>query len=524
MIEDEHLNGLLAEYGYSPLHFYFMSPTGDDATGEIDNIFKPFKSWEGIHTKIVPGDAVIYRAGTHTDQINCSYPSIHGTEENPVFIIAYPGENPVIDRISEAIKIMNSSHMVVHGMDFRNTETKLGRGILITESNNLAIRNVKSGYSTNGLFAMQDLHDILIEGCVFHNTDFAGTHGVYIGARELPNSNITFNNNLIYNGGMHGFQHNGRITNLVMENNIIHSCNMAAISLVMGVCDSTFRNNLCYNNNQGVVIYNYVSTAADSGILPYDQTNNKIINNTFWTGKYRHATGNMNVEGPEYFPSVHFNDDIRDPYTYEPQLDLKRSFDNNIFRNNIFVTCAGPVFRYDQQDYLDATIIENNVLYRYGDYRYPGPECTLNYGGGYYDNYDFDYFQAFSELIKDNLYGWPGFKDVSLDYATTPDMFDFRLLVDSIAINHGIEIDSPINDLLDMVRDTQPDSGCYEYADISGDITGDNAVNLQDYSGFLKTLGTKQDDADYNKDADYNNDGSITYSDFQTWYGFFIMG
>lgn len=527
MIEDTYLLDWMADKGYSPLHYYFIDVVnGDDSTGVIDDETKPFKTWSGVHTIITAGDAIVYRAGVHTIQIDCSYPSINGTEQNHIIVMAYPGESAIIDRLSEGIKIMGCSHMIFDGLTCRNTETKLGRGVLMTESNNIKLLNLDSGHSTNGLFAMQDLHNIHIENCKFHDTDLVGTHGVYLGARDKPNSNITFINNLIYNSGMTGFQHNGRVTNLVCENNIIHSCNMGAISLIMGVSDSIFRNNLCFNNNQGVVIYNYMSTAPESGILPYDQTNNQFINNTFWTGKYRHATGSQAVVGPEYFPAVTFNDDIKDPITHVPIEEFIRSFDNNVFRNNIFVTCAGPTFRFEQQDFLDTTTIENNVIYRYGDERFAGPDCILNYGGGYYDNYDFDYFQNFSALIQNNVYSWPEFKNVSIDYATTPEKFVFKLMDTSQAINLGLSLGAPTLDLSGNTRIDAPDAGCYEYflELINGDITGDNILDINDYISFLNTMGKQSSEPGYNQEADYDSNGKVTYSDFQTWYGFYIMG
>ena len=525
-INDEYLADFLITRGYNPLHCFFVDAiNGDDKNGVIDNITKPYKTWSGVHSQLEPGDMAVFRNGIHEDQINCSYPSINGTEQNPIIVLAYPGESAIVDRLSEGIKIMGCSHMMFDGLACRNTETKLGRGILMTESNNIKLLNIDSGHSTNGLFAMQDLHNIHIENCKFHDTDSVGTHGVYLGAREKPNSNITFKNNLIYNSGMTGFQHNGRVTNLICENNIIHSCNMGAISLIMGVSDSIFRNNLCFNNNQGVVLYNYVSTASETGILPYDQTNNLFINNTFWTGKYRHASGNSAVVGPEYFPAVTFNDDIKDPKTHEPIEEFIRSFDNNVFRNNIFVTCAGPTFRFEQQDFLDTTVIENNVIYRYGDERYDGKDCVLNYGGGYYDNHDFDYFKNFSELIKNNVYAWPEFKDVSIDYATTPEMFDFKLLDTSPAINFGLSMDAPTLDLIGNDRIDAPDVGCYEYflELINVDITGDNLLNINDYISFLNTMGKQETEQGYNTHADYDNNNKITYSDFKTWYGYYIM-
>ena len=446
--------------GYNPLHYYYVDvENGDDSTGAIDDESKPYKTWDGVHHIVKAGDIIIYRAGIHNVPITFIYPSISGTEENPIIVMAYPGELAIIDRLAAGISVMRSNNLIFDGLTCRNTENNLGRGVAVTESRNVTLVNIDSGHSTSGLFAMRILHNFHVENCVFHDTYPAGTHCVYLGGMYEANRDIIFRGNLMYNCGMNAFQYNGAATNMLFENNILHSSNMAAISLLMGVSDSVFRNNLGFNNSHGVIIYNYITPLGP----PSDQKNNLFINNTFWTGKYNHGTGTV---GPEGAASVHFNDYILDPETREPQLELIRSFDNNVFRNNILVTSAGPTMRFDQEDYLDTTVFENNLVYRYGDYRYDGAEYALNYGGGYYDNYDFDYFENFSELIKNNKYSWSEFKDVSIDYATTPEKFNFDHSYNSPAIDFGISADAPSYDIKGNLRDAHPDAGCYEYTGV----------------------------------------------------------
>ena len=467
---------------YNPLHYYFVDvDNGDDSTGIIDDETKPYKTWDAIHGKVKAGDIIIYRAGIHNIPIVFIYPSISGTEENPIIVMAYPGELAIIDRLAAGINVMSSDNLIFDGLTCKNTGNNLGRGVMVADSSNVKIVNIDSGHSTSGLFAMRILHNLHVENSVFHDTYPNGTHCVYLGGMYEANRDIIFRGNLMYNCGMNAFQYNGAATNMLFENNILHSSNMAAISLLMGVSDSVFRNNLGFNNSHGVIIYNYITPLGP----PSDQKNNLFINNTFWTGKYNHGTGTV---GPEGAASVHFNDYILDPETREPQLELIRSFDNNVFRNNILVTSAGPTMRFDQEDYLDKTVFENNLVYRYGDYRYDGAEYILNYGGTYYTNYDFTYFENFSELIKNNKYSWPEFKDVSIDYATTVEKFNFDHSYNSPAIDFGVSTDAPNFDLRGNLRTGAPDAGCYEYSTIiQPDIQPSAPKNLRvlDDSGQL---------------------------------------
>lgn len=440
--------------GYNPLNYYFIDvDNGDDNTGNINDQTKPFKSWNAIHTKVKPGDAVIFRGGISNEMIYGDFPPLNGTEENPIILMTYPGELFIIDRVGASIAVRNSSYVILDGFTCMNSETRIGRAIGMGECNNIRFVNIDSGHATSGLFAMQDLKNIEISNCVFHDTDdhSDGTHCVYLGARELPNSDITISDSLFYNCGMHAFQHNGRVTNLTFERNIIHSARMAAIALEMGVSDSVFRNNLTFNNKQGVVIYNYVST--DSSIQPFDQKNNLFINNTFWTGKYNYNDGTIGDHAPETFPSVHFNDRILDDYG-EYHLELVRSFDYNVFRNNIFVSHSGPVIRFDQEDYADTIVFENNVIYRYD-----GSDHTMIYGKTFYN---FEEFEKFGDHISNNIYGYPEFENVSVDFYDTPERFSFNYLADSPAIDFGSNLDTPLTDLRGVDRTGFIDAGCYE--------------------------------------------------------------
>jgi len=246
----------------------------------------------------------------------------------------------------------------------------------------------------------------------------------------------------MYRNGRHGFQHNGRVVNLIVENDIIHSNDLGGISLLMGVSSSTFRNNLIFNNNkQGIIFYLYDSGNPD--IKPYDQVNNLFINNLIWIGKYK-------WDGSGTEPSLHkavlFSDDT---------TAQTRSMDGNVFRNNIFVTYNGAIFKFSQQRFANTTTIENNIVYRVG-----GPDKVMTYGG---DTYDFNAFQNFSDLIKNNLLADPKFTDVSIDYNLNPEKFNFDYLSDSPAIDFGIDTDAPSTDLRGNQRIGNPDAGCYEY-------------------------------------------------------------
>ena len=226
-----NLTNFLHHLGYYPDRVFYIATDGNDDTGEVNNINRPYKTWETVNSLLQPGDAVIFREGNYNYLGNYAIPcsNLNGTADKPIIIMTYPGEKVIIDAISAGIQVWESSYLTFDGFILDNTENNLGNGLNMHLANNIVFRNIEAKHHSIGFKAAQDLHNILTEGCVFHDNIYS--HGVYLGARDLPNSNLTLRNCIIYRNGRHGIQHNGRVTNLVLENNIIHSNDMGGISL-----------------------------------------------------------------------------------------------------------------------------------------------------------------------------------------------------------------------------------------------------------------------------------------------------
>jgi hypothetical protein len=403
---DKHgtLQALLAHLGYHGDRIIFVAKNGNDATAEIGNIQKPFANYYNVPGGIQPGDLFLFRQGTWqaTSTALGAY-KLNGTPEKPIVFLATPGEYVLMDSLSQSIGIDTSSYIIVDGFVADNTRGRYSKGIGMKFSHHITLRNIEARGHERGMIGMQDLHDILTEYCVFH--DNVGSHGIYWGARDLPNSNLTVRCSIMYRNFRYGFQHNGRVTNLVLENNIIHSNNLGGISLLQGINDSFIRNNLIFNNNkQGIVINTYDD--AHPNILPYDQNNILIENNLIWIGKY---SWNGNYLTQDY-SGILFADS-----TAAQASDLG----HNTIRNNIIVTYQGEIFRFSQPKFAETCIIQDNLIYRVA-----GDDEVMYYGGAVYD---FAAFTGFSDLFSGNTYAEPNFRDVSIDYYLTPEKFDFTI-------------------------------------------------------------------------------------------------
>ena len=441
-------NSFLNHLGYKVRNVYYISTDGRDESGEMNNIERPFATWGKVKKLLKPGDGAIFRGGEYKIRWGMDISGLQGTSGQPIIIMAYPGEKVIIDDISYAISAagpVGCAFLIIDGFVLDNTKkTGLGYGIrlhLTAQAHNIVFRNIEASNWSSGVHAMCDLRDLSFEYSVFHNNK--AEHGIYLGAREIPNSNVVVRNCVMYQNGRHGFQHNGRIINLLLEDNIIHSNTLGGVSLLEGVSNSIFRNNLIFNNNkQGIIFYLYDDPTTKS-IQPYDQTNNLIINNTIWIGRY-----NWKGDGTE--PSEHscigFADDTAG------QLG---KMGRNVFRNNILVTYNGPIFRFREERSFQGTVIEKNLLFRD---RGASKVIEVNK-----NSFEFKAFNNLSNLIKDNMYASPGFTDVSVNYFSKPGRFNFDHLPTSKGIDFGEKNNAPMRDLKGNLRVGNPDLGCYEH-------------------------------------------------------------
>jgi len=395
---------LLKKLGYTPKRIFYIAPGGSNRTGRADDPAKPFASWESVSGRVRAGDVVLLREGAYKDKYPLSCVKLSGKAESPIVIAAFPGEKVVLDATEKSLAVDRCRHLVFDGFTLTNSAGTLGKGIGMKFSSNITLRNIESTRHYWGWIGMQDLHDILAERCVFH--DNPHEHGIYLGAREKPNTNLTVRKCLMYRNGYHGIQHNGRVQGLLLEDNVIHSNGLAGVSLIMGVSDSVVRNNLIFNNNkQGIILYNYDDPNPVYGA--YDQVNNLFENNIIWVGKY---SWNGRTQ-PSTYAGILVNDVTK---------AQARDLGHNTFRNNIIVTYSGETFRFSRKSFAETTTIEGNLIYRVG-----GDGAVLYAGGAVYN---FAGFQNFSPLISNNTFARPNFADVSIDYYLTPEKFKFTIV------------------------------------------------------------------------------------------------
>jgi len=413
---------LTHRYGFGVRRILYVSPTGSDSTAVAGDAGKPFATAEAALRQAQPGDAVILRAGTYkavgTNVINLN--NLHGTSTSPIVIAGMPGERVVLDTAGNddsCIKVENCSHLIIDNFLLDNTgQSGMGRGMTMTYCHNILVQQSESRNHFWGVIAMQDLHNITWDNLLVH--DNTGEHGLYIGARELPDSHITISNSVIYGNHWQGIQLNGRVSNATLENNIIHSNGQAGIQFIQGVSNSLVRNNLIFNNGkQGIVLYMYDS--SDPNIAPYNQTGNLFEYNTVWVGELAPPGGEW---GPGIYDAVLFNDSTS---------GQRGSLANNTFRYNVFVTSEGAAFKYTDSQWASRTTVTGNLFFRtHGDTGVLRTGATALDASG---------INSLGGSWTANRYADPLFVNVKPAYNKTPDAFDFDLLAESPAKTIGFK-------------------------------------------------------------------------------------
>jgi putative Ig domain-containing protein/parallel beta helix pectate lyase-like protein len=362
------LKAFLAHQGYSPGNFWWVDPAaGSDSNTCHDTDANsasgtPCQTLNHVLTGgLAAGDMVILRQGTYPELISSM---AQGSTNSPIIYKAYPGEVSTATNAS-GYGIVDLSWFILDGLRVmcpQNGGTGFAGGTDDYQSSSLfhdiIFRHLESTNCSDGMYSFNGLVNITIEDSDFHDQHGTTGHGLYIGSRELPGSNVTIRRNLLIGNDYSGMQFNGRVTNLIVEQNIVYSNRLVSgISFENGVSHSFVQSNLIFSNQKAGLIFaiydydyhqhagqatcplevsgNCDCTKPNEPYCPYDETYNLIENNTFYqTGFDRDGNGTV-------FGNIVIN---------AQDTDFPRDMGHNTFRNNIFYggpdSQHTPIFAY----------------------------------------------------------------------------------------------------------------------------------------------------------------------------------
>jgi Right handed beta helix region len=291
----------LQHLGYNPTNIWYISPTGNDGTGAVNNLSLPFATCCGSgKANPSPGDAVLLRGGDFSGNY---WNFVGGSVGLPIIYMAYPGEKPQWTTTGNMF-FNTLSYIIVDGLV--NSGAMSNNACLNSANSNLAaFRHIEASNCKWGMNATNNntgaLYDFTVEDSIFHDNWSLGCgtaeHGVYFSNHQdqvthqtaTLDYDIFFRRNIVYRNCRNGLQVNGRFNNLVAEQNVIYNNDQGGFALYSGVANSTVRSNLVFGNaSSGIAIFGYPSfcNAYDStgtNTCPANQNNNLIENNTFYS-------------------------------------------------------------------------------------------------------------------------------------------------------------------------------------------------------------------------------------------------
>jgi hypothetical protein len=258
---------------------HYVSPTGDDANNG-SSPSTPFGSiMKGVNS-ITAGDVLCVRDGVYYEAISISQ---SGSPSQPITIMAFPGETPIIDGRaglqgvntglpkcnngcsgSQLAKIdpisgkghvwpglvnITGSHIVFDGFEITRS---MGRGINIERAQDVKITNCDVHHSRHGgILAYKDTSDILVESCKFWwNAEFAP----YSRSSSTLNwpvivllrgQNILARNNVVFNNWGEGMAAGRDSRFVTIESNTVYD-NYALQIYVNHAQDVVINRNLTY--------------------------------------------------------------------------------------------------------------------------------------------------------------------------------------------------------------------------------------------------------------------------------------
>ena len=402
---------LLTHLGYNPLRMLFISTTGNDSTGQPNNIAQPYATWAAVSGMIQPGDAVIWRAGTYTMPIPIYIAG--GTAANPIVYMAYPGEKATLDWSAcnntgagcTGINANDLSYWTMDGLTLNGGNggygvDEQGYGL----PTNITFRNIETIGWYDALFIQGGFTNLTLEHSYLHDLYIEGEHNIYLGANPNITTGLVIENNIIDRaglGGGHNIHMNGRFTGSYVGGNILYGSENESLGLQEGVNHSTIENNIFYTDIHGPMFFYDYSDTSDPANIAFDQNYNVIRNNTIYydgADYYNQAyacnqtimrtsdlSGSTCVAngGTCNATTLACTGGSGGACNYSNPTNASHDLGHNTFDNNVMVVgCSGAwgaeaAFRFDKDingngglAWLASDTFRNNIVYVNGGYQY----------------------------------------------------------------------------------------------------------------------------------------------------------
>jgi chitodextrinase len=507
----------LTHLGYNPNNIYYISaatntPPGSDSNTCKNSVSTPCATFGHVRTLLHAGDMVMWRgAGTQAapGYSETLFPIGGSSTTSPIIYMAYPGEKVWMEGTNLGQTTMNFndvSYFIVDGLAATHGESGgcFGGGTSSTTTStstchDVTFRNVEAGggCGDGGIFPQNGIQNWTIEDSVLHDNQETGCgsscqHGIYIGSRQVINSNVVVQRVITYNNNWNGIHMNGRCQGCTVQQSIAYSNGISGFDFENGFINSFVLNNLALNNaTQGITFYDYYgNTPAACNALPvssvpgcpFDQTGNLIENNTIYNTGTNVQTGTSSVA-----PAIVFNNT-----TFSDQGVLVGNLGNNTLRNNIFVSWGsnnnnppigfGDVYSNGKcdatcQGWLASDTFNNNIVFQNDGHNGAN---IISAGAIAYRCSTASSATTITNCTNAN----PQFVAAQPSFWNSVSSFNFNLQASSPGASAGTTAGLPTADIVGNAWAAPPSIGAYAFGSVSNknpcDVNNEGVVNVVD--------------------------------------------
>jgi hypothetical protein len=429
-----HLSNLSEDYQLflpeieKQLHGYFVSPDGNDANPGTFAL--PWRTIGKAARMVQPGDTVYIRGGIYNE---ATLFTTSGTATSPIRILAYPGENPIIEGNNSipgtggGLISIRGDYIYASGLEVRNSAYD---GIQVLGSYDVVGNMFVHGSQKKGIFVSRGHNSIVEYNRIWRNSianeygqSDTWSSGITVGRDGVSHATVR-HNSVWENWGQGINTYESDYT--VIEDNIVHDSYSTNI-YIHDVTNVLCQRNFIYMNPESAV-FGY---GSNIGIMMGDErnfpsSNITIINNISLGNQYNYAL----------FSGTNIIDNIL--------------IANNTFVNGIIY--GGVLLR----GYHQNVRFENNIVLQDGDL--PAILITLDPDVSFSNNL----------WSKPPVAAANGPGDVIADplLAKTGELYMaewFRLTALSPAINRAKSIPEVFEDYFGKPRAGEPDIGAIEF-------------------------------------------------------------
>jgi len=351
---------------------YYVAKDGSDSwDGSLEY---PWQNIQKAADMMVAGDTVFIKEGVYTERVVAQQ---SGSPEKFITYKAYPGHKSVIDAggSGTGFSIIGKSYIKIDGLEMENAGSW---GILLEDSTNIEIRNVKVSYSNlENIQIRGDSSQVLLENCeVSHSQNYSGIDIYQYNGRP---HHVTVRNCTAHHNEQFAGIASEQADNLIIDSNICYN-NQLGIDIGSGD-KNIIKNNTVYDCETGIalssnedsevydnIIYNIENEAIYSycfGEHGEAHARNKWYRNIVYNSGFGIYESKWDREGNEGASSDHefYNNlfyDIGTHGTYRVPFYFQSSTGIKLHDNTIYMN---P--NYDAIQFLEGSInseIKNNII------------------------------------------------------------------------------------------------------------------------------------------------------------------